>query len=51
LPNSLSERMEGEDACFVIFIDLKRHKSFAYIPKNWDQNHVVHLKNLFGELG
>jgi len=25
--------MEGEEAFFVVFfIDLKRHKSFAYIP-------------------
>jgi len=25
--------MEGEEVCFfVVFIDLERHKSFAYIP-------------------
>jgi len=28
---------------------MKRYKSFAYIPKKWDQNHVVNLENLFGE--
>jgi len=45
--------MEGEEVCFflVVFIDLKRYKSFAYIPKKWDQNHVVHLENFFDELG
>jgi len=28
--------MEGEEVCFfvVVFIDLERHKSFAYIPKS-----------------
>jgi len=26
--------MEGDGVCFcVVFIDLERHKSFAYIPK------------------
>ena len=30
---------------FVVFIGLKRYKSFAYIPKEWDQNHVVHIEN------
>jgi len=30
---------------FVFFINLERHKSFAYLPKNWDQNQVVHFKN------
>jgi len=35
--------MEGEEAWFfVVFIDLERHKYFAYLPKNWDQNQVVH---------
>jgi len=36
--------MEGEEVCFcVVFIDLERHKSFSYLPKNWDQNQVVHF--------
>jgi len=35
---------------FVVFIDLKRHKSFAYLRKNWDQNQVVHSQKLFGGL-
>jgi len=27
--------MEGEEVCFFfVFIDLERHKTFAYIPKN-----------------
>jgi len=28
--------MQGEEVCFffVVFIDLERHKSFAYIPKS-----------------
>jgi len=35
--------MEGEEVCFfVIFIDLESHKSFAYLPKDWDQNQEVH---------
>jgi len=29
--------MEGEEVCLH--------------TQKWDQNHVVHLKNLFGELG
>jgi len=37
--------MEGEEVCFlVVFIDLERHNSVAYLPKNWDQNQVVHSK-------
>jgi len=35
---------------FVVFIDLERRKSFAYISTKWDQNHVVHPKKLFGGL-
>jgi len=35
--------MEGEEVYyFIVFIDLERHKSFAYLPKKWDQNQVVH---------
>jgi len=35
--------MGEEEACFfVFFIDLERPKSFAYLPKKWDQNQVVH---------
>ena len=45
----LSERMEGEEVCFffVVFINLEKNKSFAYLPKSWDQNQVVHSQNRF----
>jgi len=44
--------MEGEEECFWLFLLIWKDKSFAYIPlKKRDQNHVVHLENLFGELG
>jgi len=35
----------------LLFLLIWKDKSFAYIPlKKRDQNHVVHLKNFFGEL-
>jgi len=44
--------MEGEEIFFCCFYWFGRMWSFAYIPlKKKDQNHVVHLKNLFGGLG
>jgi len=41
--------MEGEEVCFffVVFINLEKNKSFAYLPKSWDQNQVVHSQNRF----
>jgi len=45
--------MEGEEVCFffvlfflLIWIDISLLPTYPQV----DQNHVVHLKNLFGEL-
>ena len=44
---NLSERIEGEDACFCCFYWFERMKPLPTYPKRWDQNQVVLSKKIF----